>query len=1032
MRAHAIGCFLVLAFLVVSSPATGDDPFSDAAILAANSVHLKQGSAVTGDVVVTQASAGATLAGTDLVVDRLVTVTGDAKADRVLLKSAAIVDGDVFTNFLDNQGAVVTGTVNPYSPSFLPVFRDAAVRFGAADVFVAAGTTVTLAAGSYRDVTIAQTGTLLLSGGVYDLRSVNPVTTAGGQCPFPCRSVLFAAPSEVRIAGRFDTGKDSKVGPQSGSGIGAADVVLYVGGLNGGDGSPGALPPAATVGQSSRVDANFYAVNGTVLLDKNTIASGAFVGRDVRVDTGVQVTVASFFTNRAPVANPQTVFTNGPDPIVITLTGSDPEQADLTFSIEVSPTQGTLTNLTPIVPAPVPEIDRVTGLPTGNFVQPPITSATVTYTPATANDVEDSFTFTVADPCDAVGMAVVGVNPFDTSPPPPPLAAVVAEDLSIETTVNTVASIPLSAGAPASVTLTFAIETLPAGTLTDAASNTIGSVPYDLPSAVVFYTPVAGSDDPDSFVYSARDSSTASPPCSSPSCDTGSVSIDVAAPVELAEDQEVTTNLNEPVQVTLTANSGGTGTSSALLVLGPSKFVKALPGAEIAGNVSDATGDGLGDGRDNLPGPAPVLIAAGVDVNLGATPSGSVSDPAGDATDDTRVSPDPDLVSASVSSDGTNLNLAVRFSPPTFNASLSRASFVIDVDENPATGFPGIDAANNDSALMGVEYLVNIGANLGASAEVLQFVSLPNSFTNVGSFTATVLSDGYDVAIPLSTLGNDDGRLTFKVETQSFLGPGFTGILDYMPNLGLAPGQSRTGIQGVARIQVEWDVSSIVSPPEGISSATVTLNTQKGTVDSLDTFFFAGTADQDGLLAVSDYQAPAAALPGVTMPVPAGPTGTEGTFSFNVTGALQTALDEGFDFFSIQGRVNEDLAGGGFKRGLQVRSTATGNLSLGKEPQLVVVTTPPPDTPLTWRIETVPSFGTLRTLAGSPVTVGQTFTSVTTLVYTPNFNFSGDDSFSYKVTEGLVADLANIRIVIGFNDGCAEVGRPPGCAPGGN
>ncbi len=429
-----------------------------------------------------------------------------------------------------------------------------------------------------------------------------------------------------------------------------------------------------------------------------------------------------------------------------------------------------------------------------------------------------------------------------------------------------------------------------------------------------------------------------------------------------------------------------------------------------------------------------MLVAAGVDTNLGQTPSGTVTDPSGDATDDSRDDPaNPDLVSAAVASDGGNLTLTVSFATAGFSPATSRGSFVLDIDENPATGFPGVDAANNDSALLGIEFLVNIGANLGASAEVLKFLSASSTFTTVGTFTTTVSANGYSVVIPLSAFDNDDGRLTFKVETQSFLGPGFTGILDYMPDLGLAPGRSRTGIQGVARIQAEWDITGLgVSNPDQVENATVTFSTLKGTVDDLNTFFFASTVDQDGVLTPSDFQTPTAAIPGVTLPVPDVPTGTEGTFIFNVTRQVKEAVARGDDFFSIQGRVDEDLAGGGFRRGLQVRSTADGNLAAGKEPQLEVVTAGAPRSNLSIKVVTLPAHGTL-TLGGVPVGAGQTFlnTQLVSLLYTPSLNFSGADSLTYQVTEGLFTDTAIIGILVGFSDGCVENGRPPGCAAAG-
>jgi hypothetical protein len=97
---------------------------------------------------------------------------------------------------------------------------------------------------------------------------------------------------------------------------------------------------------------------------------------------------------------------------------------------------------------------------------------------------------------------------------------------------------------------------------------------------------------------------------------------------------------------------------------------------------------------------------------------------------------------------------------------------------------------------MGVEFLVDIGAELGATAQVLKFISLPNNFSFVGTFAATVLADGYDVSIPLSTFDNDDGRMKFKAVTQSYLGGGgFTGI-PRLRDLGLCPGSRRPASRG--------------------------------------------------------------------------------------------------------------------------------------------------------------------------------------------------------------------------------------------
>jgi len=214
---------------------------------------------------------------------------------------------------------------------------------------------------------------------------------------------------------------------------------------------------------------------------------------------------------------------------------------------------------------------------------------------------------------------------------------------------------------------------------------------------------------------------------------------------------------------------------------------------------------------------------------------------------------------------------------------------------------------------------------------------------------------------------------------------------------------------------------------EEIESAKVVLRTEKGTVDDLDTYFFVGTGEQDGLLKVTDFEAPASVIEGVVMPVPPdSQPGDEGTFTFDATGELLGALASQLEYFSVQARVDEKLAGGGFRRGLQVFTTATGNLELDKHPQLVI------DTgfvaqPLLWTVTSLPTNGTLATLSGDPVPVGQTFTTQPTLLYTPSFGFSGPDTMSYQVAEGTVSDVGHLTILVDVLDECAYNGRPPGC-----
>jgi hypothetical protein len=168
---------------------------------------------------------------------------------------------------------------------------------------------------------------------------------------------------------------------------------------------------------------------------------------------------------------------------------------------------------------------------------------------------------------------------------------------------------------------------------------------------------------------------------------------------------------------------------------------------------------------------------------------GLVSDAVGDATP-SSVSPSPDLVTGSIEVDGGMATLKVRFAERTFNAATSHVGFNLDIDQNPATGVRGVDTGTNDDDIIGVDYLVNIGSSaLGGQAEILHFFT-GGGFTRKNFGTVIVVTNGLDVTIPLAELGGDEGRMNFKVTVQSLIdpdGPGFTGIVDYMADVGSPP-----------------------------------------------------------------------------------------------------------------------------------------------------------------------------------------------------------------------------------------------------
>ncbi|MEK6371950.1 MAG: Ig-like domain-containing protein [Acidobacteriota bacterium] len=574
----------VLAQQHQTSPGVGN-----AVLLATNSIQIDQeATVVSGDVIVNNATVGPFLGEAALSLDRLVTTPAGYKlaATSVDLDRDAAAGGDVYFNTLSNQGTIAGGQ---FTPLALPVYSTLPEVFvrppGSNNVVVPNGRQVTLAEGAYGNLIIGNNGTVHLTGGSYAFASI----TIGNN-----GSLRYAAPADVVVRGRADFGANSFVGPETGSGLTASAIRIQVDGINGSSGAMTATPPAVHVDQNADVFANLYATAGSIVIDQGVDGTGAFLARDIRVGRHARLTTSSAF-NLPPAANPQTVFTSGTAPLVITLTGSDPEGGALTFSIVSGPSAGTLSS--PVQASP--------------------TSANVTYTPSAAG-VADSFTFRVRDVAGATGDAVVTINPTPDEPPPTP-TTVVATDSSAETAKDVPATLLLRGTAPAGVSLTFSI--VPS---TGPFHGSLGAVVQGTASpqrtATVVYTPDAGFTGSDSFQFQA-----CGVIASVTVCDTASFSITVQAvvsepPPVLAHDVEVST----PAETVVVISLGGTSIETAGRRFTIRPMAAMLDPAEIAGNVADANNDGFGDNANALPGSVPVFMSAGVNQSGGAGSNGKV------------------------------------------------------------------------------------------------------------------------------------------------------------------------------------------------------------------------------------------------------------------------------------------------------------------------------------------------------------------------------------------------------------------------
>jgi len=173
--------------------------------------------------------------------------------------------------------------------------------------------------------------------------------------------------------------------------------------------------------------------------------------------------------------------------------------------------------------------------------------------------------------------------------------------------------------------------------------------------------------------------------------------------------------------------------------------------------------------------------------------TGRVIDPVGDIQSDPRVPISPDLTDADVRATGGVLSITLTFAVNTVSPQSDIFSYVVlDTDENPATGFAGVDpigiVGGRDNGVIGVDYMISFVNPRGSTVAEVFRTGPTGVQQRVG--TTGVSFQGMNqfvISVPLSLLGGDDGHLGFKVNAGKWASGSQERIrgFDYLPDIGL-------------------------------------------------------------------------------------------------------------------------------------------------------------------------------------------------------------------------------------------------------
>lgn len=366
-RIHTSSTWIVVVFLIFLSVPGKAKAANDFVVLGNEGVWVRQGSTIlSGDIGANQASIGPYLNGEqemtighDVVVQ---TSSSQIIGDTVRLKSGSQIQ-NIVVNTLLGPGQIL-GTMT--TPVRLPLVSEMPpvppVHSGSQDIDIPPGGALTLQAGRYGRLKARPGAIVTLSGGLYHFQEWDIREDA---------QVLATKAVEIRVKGQIDTRRHTIVGPAPDAAtLTAADILIIGIGINGTTGAIDDSPEAVKFGEGSKVRATVYAPNGLLRFRAESSATGAFVGKWVRMGNHSTIALEGGFGlgqggNTLPLAQA------GPDQTVhvgmnVELDGADSTDVDgnpLTYRwIIVSQPVGSnasLSDITGIMPTLVIDIPGV-------------------------------------------------------------------------------------------------------------------------------------------------------------------------------------------------------------------------------------------------------------------------------------------------------------------------------------------------------------------------------------------------------------------------------------------------------------------------------------------------------------------------------------------------------------------------------------------------------------------------------------------------------------------------------------------------